>query len=206
MKIHPFLKSLIVIILVNCFLFLFEDFTSLNSSNISELILAYLLISLVISILFSVPFYFWKKIKKRKLLFLIISCSAFLFAFCIITIESGYPYNYLNRYYLRLMYFIGHYFNLTIKVREFAPIILLPFTLYFPVKLFSNANWKLLGLLFFTFPLIVFLETYVPKGFLKDSGIVLIFLLNLVSNIYLIFFHKDQIEKPDINILDSPNL
>ena len=203
---HPFLKSLIIIILVSCFLFLFEDFISLNASSISELTLAYLLFSFAIAILFSTPFYFWKKIKKRELVFLIVSCSFFIFTYCIITIDSGYPYNYLNRYYFHLMYYIEYYLNLTIKVRELVPFLLFPLILYFPARFFSNANWKLLVLLVLTFPIILLLETFVPKGFLKDSGLVLVFLLNIVSNIYLFFFHRDRIKESDVDILDSPNL
>lgn len=208
MKIHPLLKSVGIIILIEIIHFVTQeyffvmdggDFGGTSITNIGLIT-----ISTLTSISFISPFYFFKRIDILKSFFSFFCISIFIGSLLFIND------NYLLKL-IELSKIISNFLSITIRHDSILFCLILPVGLFFISKIFFfNVNWKFLVLLLASFPIVLLLENSIIYNFLTsiyDQPNIFSFLLlpNIASNIYL-SFSSNALDIDDDNVLDSPNL
>lgn len=208
MKMHPFLKSLFVIIVCSIILFLnidnfFSEGIYINAEGepyfTETLTLFYYLgIPLIISFSYCSPFFFFDRIKSLSFWKLIIS----IFIFLITIIYLSEPHDSLTTEILRKLnekYFLFPEFNFSFILIFF----ICPLGSFYVTNFLITTNRKLLFLLLLAFPIGFYFGLFLNE----ISGSILVSLIsNLVSNLYITKFSNEEFSLVDEDILDSPNL
>ncbi len=209
MKIHPFFKSLFLILLSFIFLIVNKDNFITDGMKInsegqphfteSVTLLFYLGVPFIISLAYSSPFLFLQKIKVIGFFKLGSIIFIFLTSFMYILEPNDKMTSDIIDNFNEIVYI----FHPDINFSLLLILIALPLSVFFITSFFFSSNYKLLLFLFAAFPFALLFSFFS----IENLGLILLPMIpNLVSNLYLIKYANENFVLDDENILDTPNL